>query len=70
MTKMDDINLNHTVQFWNYLDHEQLKSFLFVNFTTQSVIYLKDINSDYVIFENNTFDSNIGIHGGCIHMDN
>ena len=34
------------------------------------MIYLKDINSDYVIFENNTFDSNIGIHGGCIHMDN
>jgi hypothetical protein len=34
MTVMDKKTLNHTVQFWNYFDHHNLRSFLFVNFTT------------------------------------
>ena len=27
------------------------------------------MNSSIIIFENNTFDSNIGLHGGAVHID-
>jgi len=39
------------------------------NYESQSPILLKNIKGSHLVFENNTFDSNIGMHGGSIHID-
>jgi hypothetical protein len=40
------------------------------NYTSQSAIFIKNAKGQHIMFANNTFDSNIGIHGGAIHIDN
>ena len=35
-----------------------------------SPIYLRGLQGSYIVFSDNTFDSNIGMHGGAIHIDN
>jgi len=57
------------IHFFNYLDMEEWHAELRDNYTTQSTILLKHVRAEHVIIENNTFDSNIGIHGGAIHID-
>jgi hypothetical protein len=57
------------IHFFNYLDMEEWHAELRDNYTTQSTIFLKHVGAEHVIIENNTFDSNIGIHGGAIHID-
>jgi hypothetical protein len=61
--------LNHTVIYWNYMNYEEVKTTLFENFTTISPIYISDSDTEFIVFENNTFDSNVGIHGGAIHIN-
>jgi hypothetical protein len=71
--KFETINakrlLNHTIMFFNYLKHDSDRQVLSENFTTQSPIYISDHDAEYVLFENNTFDSNIGLHGGAIQIN-
>jgi hypothetical protein len=31
---------------------------------------LRNVNGSYIIFDNNSFDSNIGMIGGAIHINN
>ena len=50
----------------NYLD-ESIAAKL-KEYETVSPIYLKNVSS-HIVFINNTFDSNIGMHGGAIHID-
>jgi hypothetical protein len=38
-------------------------------YETQSPILLKNVIGSKIIFENNNFDSNIGLHGGAINID-
>ena len=61
--------LNHTVMFFNYINHEETRQVLFDNFTTMSPIYIADTDSKYIVFQNNSFDSNVGLHGGAIQID-
>lgn len=34
-----------------------------------STIFIKGLNGTHIIFDNNTFDSNVGLHGGVAHID-
>lgn len=36
---------------------------------TLSPIFIKGINDTHIVIENNTFDNNIGLHGGAVHID-
>jgi len=58
--------LNHTVMYLNYINYANTRHVFNDNFTTISPIYIADTDSKYIIFENNTFDSNIGLHGGAV----
>lgn len=57
------------LHLFNYLDMEKWHAELRDSYTTQSTILLKHVRAEHIIIENNTFDSNIGIHGGAIHID-
>ena len=61
--------LNHTVMFFNYLNHEDTRQLLFDNYTTMSPVYISDTDAEYILFENNSFDSNVGLHGGAVLID-
>lgn len=62
--------LYHYVHLLNYLEPPLQREILRDNFTSQSAIFLKNIQASHIVFENNTFDSNVGIHGGAIQIDN
>lgn len=68
--KNETQTLHHFVHVLNYLDPMNEHDILRDNYTSQSAIYLKSSKGSHIIFENNTFDSNIGIHGGAIQVDN
>lgn len=38
-------------------------------FTTQSPMLFSNVESEQIIITGNTFDGNVGIHGGAIHID-
>ena len=56
--------------FFNYFDHRHINTLLKTNFTSQNPIFLQNTDSEFIIFENNSFDSNIGLYGGAILIDN
>jgi len=56
--------------FLNYFDHSEVSKVLLQNYTTQSPIFIQNTESEYIIFENNSFDSNVGLYGGAILIDN
>ena len=70
LAKFDGHRLGRQVHFLNYVNPFVVKDRVSDGFCSQSPIYLKNVLGQFVTFENNTFDSNIGIHGGAIHIDN
>lgn len=60
--------LGHMLHFLTYFDpssqSERLKEYQSI-----SPIFIKNVNASHIVFENNTFDSNIGLTGGAIHLD-
>ena len=43
---------------------------LLKGYSNISPIYLRGLQGSYIVFSDNIFDSNIGMHGGAIHIDN
>ena len=61
--------LQHPLHYLSYMDPEQQHPALRDNYTSQSAILIKNARGSHIVFANNAFDSNIGIHGGAIHID-
>jgi len=53
----------------NYIDPISQYKTLRDEYETISPIYLEDIKGQHIIFKDNSFESNIGIHGGAIHIN-
>lgn len=60
--------LKHDINLFNYYDPMLFDQELETNYQSYSPIFIKDARSSYVLFENNTFDSNIGLHGGAVNI--
>jgi len=31
---------------------------------------VENVHSSHIVFESNTFEGNVGMHGGAVHIDN
>ena len=60
---------NHDLHFWNYYDDEIHGRYLKDNFKTESCIFIENVRSKLIVFQDNLFENNIGIHGGAIHIN-
>ena len=65
----EDSKLGREVHLLNYFHHFEDQHLIRNNYTHQSAIYIQNPSSEHIIFENNTFDSNVGTIGGAIHVD-
>ena len=72
LVKYEPNVLKHNIHFLNYIDPASQAQILTDKYTSISPIYLENISGEHVIFKDNIFDSNIGIHGGAlsINMEN
>lgn len=61
--------VNHTVHYLNYYHPQRDAQLLRDEGETVSPLYLANVNASHILFENNTFDSNVGLHGGAFHID-
>ena len=53
---------------FNYYDPELFDKELENHYQSYSPIFINDAKTSYVLFENNTFDNNIGLHGGAVNI--
>ena len=64
----DTTILNHNIHFLNYFDPRSSSESL-LKYETQSPIMLRNVMGSHILFINNTFQDNVGLHGGAINID-
>jgi hypothetical protein len=64
-TSFDEL-LQRDLHFLNLFDPTYMD--IVADYNVESPIIIKDLKSDYIIFENNHFEGNIGMFGGAVHI--
>ena len=62
--------LFHDLHLFNFYEHDKYDHSIKTRYKTETCILIQNVHSKQVIFSNNIFKNNIGLHGGAIHINN